>query len=53
MRAAGPASVWATGAWLVLVVGYAVLSMMWTGYDPGWYAGLVRPSFQPPIWCSP
>ncbi|WP_310525744.1 TspO/MBR family protein [Nocardioides sp.] len=48
MSAAGPASVWATGAWLVLVVAYAVLSSVWTGHDPGWYAGLARPSFQPP-----
>jgi tryptophan-rich sensory protein len=44
----GPASVWATSAWLVLVAGYAVLSTVWTGRDPGWYAGLARPSFQPP-----
>jgi translocator protein len=48
MSAAGPASVWATGSWLVLVAGYAVLSTVWTGHDPGWYAGLARPSFQPP-----
>ncbi|MGZ5403295.1 MAG: TspO/MBR family protein [Nocardioides sp.] len=48
MSAAGPASVWATGAWLVLVAGYAVLSTRWTGHQPGWYAGLERPSFQPP-----
>ena len=44
----GPASVLATGAWLVLVAAYAVLSTVWTGHDPGWYAGLARPSFQPP-----
>lgn len=37
-----------TGAWLVLVAGYAVLSTVWTGHEPGWYAGLARPSFQPP-----
>ena len=45
---AGPASVWATGAWMVLVVSYAVLSTVWTGHEPGWYASLARPSFQPP-----
>ena len=48
MSTAGPASTWVTGAWLVLVAGYAVLSTVWTGHDHGWYAGLVRPSFQPP-----
>ena len=48
MSAAGPASTWVTGAWLVLVAGYAVLSTVWTGHDPGWYAGLARPTFQPP-----
>lgn len=45
---AGPASVWATGAWMVLVAGYAVMSTVWTGHDPGWYSSLARPSFQPP-----
>jgi tryptophan-rich sensory protein len=48
MSAAGPASIWVTGAWVVLVAGYAVLSTVWIGHDPGWYAGLARPSFQPP-----
>lgn len=48
MSPAGPASTWATGAWLGLVAGYAVLSTVWTGRDPGWYANLARPSFQPP-----
>ena len=48
MSTADPTSTWATGAWLLLVAGYAVLSVVWTGHDPGWYAGLVRPSFQPP-----
>ena len=48
MSTAGPASTWVTGAWLVLVAGYAVLATVWTSHDPGWYAGLARPSFQPP-----
>ena len=48
MSAAAPASGWATGVWLVVVAGYAVLSTVWIGHDPGWYAGLARPSFQPP-----
>ena len=48
MSAAGPTSTWPTGVWLLLVAGYAVLSVVWTGHDPGWYAGLARPSFQPP-----
>jgi len=48
VSAAGPATIWATGAWLVIVAAYAVLSTVWTGHDPGWYSGLTRPSFQPP-----
>lgn len=48
MSATGPASVWATGAWVVVVAGYAILSTVWIGHDPGWYDGLARPSFQPP-----
>lgn len=35
-------------AWVALVAGYAVFSTRWTGRDPGWYAALTRPSFQPP-----
>jgi len=48
VSAVAPASIWATGAWLVLTAAYAALSTVWTGHDPGWYAGLARPSFQPP-----
>ena len=48
MSSTGTTSTWATGVWLLLVAGYAVLSTVWTGHDPGWYAGLARPSFQPP-----
>lgn len=33
---------------MVVVAGYVVLSTAWIGHDPGWYDGLVRPSFQPP-----
>lgn len=39
---------WATVAWVVLVVLYAALSSVWTGHEPGWYARLAKPSFQPP-----
>ncbi len=46
--AAVPGSAWATGAWLVVVVVYAGLSSVWTGHEPGWYAALEKPSFQPP-----
>lgn len=35
-------------AWSVLVVAYAVLANAWNGRDPGWYARLPKPSFQPP-----
>jgi tryptophan-rich sensory protein len=31
-----------------LVVMYAVGSGVWTASSPGWYAGLARPSWQPP-----
>ncbi|GAB3022683.1 tryptophan-rich sensory protein [Nocardioides flavus (ex Wang et al. 2016)] len=34
--------------WCVLVVAFAALSNVWNGHDPGWYASLARPSFQPP-----
>lgn len=40
---------WApTLTWCALVVALAALSNVWNGHDPGWYAGLRRPSFQPP-----
>lgn len=48
MSATGPASLWTTATWLVLVATYAALSSVWTGHDRGWYASLARPSFQPP-----
>lgn len=37
-----------TGAWVVLVLTYAVLANLWNSHDPRWYAGLQRPTFQPP-----
>lgn len=33
---------------VALVVGYAVGSGVWVSTNPGWYAGLTRPSWQPP-----
>ena len=40
---------WApTLAWCALVVAFAALSNVWNGHEPGWYASLARPSFQPP-----
>lgn len=40
---------WApTLAWCALVVAFAALANTWNGHDPGWYAALRRPSFQPP-----
>jgi benzodiazapine receptor len=40
---------WApTLTWCALVVVFAALSNVWNGHDPGWYASLSRPSFQPP-----
>lgn len=40
---------WApTLTWCALVVVFAALSNVWNGHDPGWYASLARPSFQPP-----
>ena len=38
------------GAVLVLVVvgAYAALAVRWTANDPGWYAALPRPAWQPP-----
>jgi tryptophan-rich sensory protein len=38
----------ATFTWVAVVVLYAALSSVWTGRDPGWYARLAKPSFQPP-----
>lgn len=35
-------------AWVLLVLAYAVLANRWNGRDPGWYAALPKPSFQPP-----
>lgn len=34
--------------WSATVVLYAVLANAWNGRDPGWYAALPKPSFQPP-----
>lgn len=40
---------WApTLAWCALVVVFAALANVWNGHEPGWYASLARPSFQPP-----
>ncbi|MFZ0160241.1 MAG: TspO/MBR family protein [Kineosporiaceae bacterium] len=39
----------AAGFVLVVLV-YASLSGLWTSADPGWYAALARPSWQPPPW---
>lgn len=33
---------------VAVVIAYAVLSVVWTGRDPGWYASLPRPRWQPP-----
>lgn len=33
---------------VVLVLLYAGLSTVWTGSDPGWYAALEKPAWQPP-----
>jgi benzodiazapine receptor len=33
---------------VVLVVVYAAGSGLWTASNPGWYAGLAKPSWQPP-----
>lgn len=33
---------------IVVVIAYAVLSVVWTSRDPGWYASLPRPRWQPP-----
>lgn len=38
----------ASVAVIVLVVGYAVGSGIWVSTNPGWYASLVKPAWQPP-----
>ncbi|MBM6405406.1 tryptophan-rich sensory protein [Phycicoccus sp. CSK15P-2] len=38
----------ATVAVLALVAAYAGLSGTWVGADPGWYADLEKPAWQPP-----
>jgi len=43
-----PGTAWVTAAWLVVVVVYVALSTIWVGHEPGWYAALEKPSFQPP-----
>ncbi len=35
-------------AFVAVVVAYAVLSTVWVSHEPGWYAALDKPSFQPP-----
>ncbi len=37
-----------TLAWCALVVVFAALANVWNAHDPGWYAALRTPSFQPP-----
>lgn len=40
---------WApTLVWCTLGVVFAGLANAWNAHDPGWYASLERPSFQPP-----
>ncbi|MEO7422800.1 MAG: TspO/MBR family protein [Ornithinibacter sp.] len=39
-----------TVATLVTVLSYAVLSARWVSAEPGWYAMLRKPSWQPPPW---
>ena len=38
------------GGVVLTVLAYAVLAVRWTGADPGWYAGLDKPAWQPPDW---
>jgi benzodiazapine receptor len=38
----------ATFAWVAMVLVYAAGATVWTARDPGWYAQLAKPSFQPP-----
>ncbi len=37
-----------TVAWCALVAVFAGLANVWNGHEPGWYAALERPFFQPP-----
>lgn len=37
-----------TATWVALVVVFAGLATVWNAHDPGWYAALERPSYQPP-----
>lgn len=37
-----------TLVWCALVVAFAGLANVWNGHEPGWYAALDRPFFQPP-----
>lgn len=51
MPHAGPVTTWrivAALAAVALVVVYALGSGVWVSTNPGWYAGLARPSWQPP-----
>ena len=48
MSDALPSTGWATAAWVLVVVAYVGLSTVWVSNEPGWYAGLDKPSFQPP-----
>ena len=43
-----PGTAWSTAAWIFVVVVYGALSTIWVGHEPGWYAALDKPSFQPP-----
>jgi tryptophan-rich sensory protein len=35
---------------VLTVIGYAGLATRWVSSDPGWYARLVKPAWQPPDW---
>ncbi len=48
MTSPGPGGWSTTVAWVTVVLLYAALSGVWTAHDPGWYAQLAKPSFQPP-----
>lgn len=39
-----------TSVALIVVMAYAVLSGTWVNRHPGWYAGLGKPTWQPPDW---
>jgi translocator protein len=41
---------WLSGGFVVVTLVYAAMAGVWTGHEPGWYAGLARPGFQPPDW---